>query len=116
MFFDVLTLDNVSLVDEPYRIRREMLERIVRTKPGHAMLAERTCLGDSETALQRALSSRIAAYEEGLVLKAEQSKYNDWRMPWVKVRSPASTDRDAETDHITNLQLKKDYIPGYGTS
>ena len=79
-------LDKVSLVDEPYRVRRGMLERIVRTKPGYAMLAERTCIGDSETALQRAFSSCIANFEEGLVLKAEESKYNDWRMPGVKVR------------------------------
>ena len=86
MFFDVLMLDDVPTVDEPYRRRREKLEHIVRTKPGHAMLAKRTCVGDSETALQRAFSSCIAAFEEGLVLKAEESKYNDWMMPWVKVR------------------------------
>lgn len=27
----------------------------------------------------------IAECEEGLVLKAEEGFYNDWRSPWVKV-------------------------------
>ncbi|ESK96426.1 atp dependent dna ligase domain protein [Moniliophthora roreri MCA 2997] len=47
-----------------------------------------------EQGLAMIFARRLASYEEGLVLKAAESAYNDWKLPWVK--------------------LKADYIPGLG--
>lgn len=72
------------------------------------MLAERFSLfptspcssssgSSSQTPLRRlhhVLAMHITSHQEGLVLKATESAYNDNRCPWVK--------------------MKMDYIPGYG--
>jgi DNA ligase-4 len=98
IFFDVLVLDSVSLLTTPYSSRRSILESLIQTRPGHIMLAERTPIvlngpGDIDHAGEqlRAIWSRIIAEcEEGLVLKADEGGYNDYRLPWVKVRTSCS--------------------------
>ncbi|KAJ3731805.1 hypothetical protein DFJ43DRAFT_1077544 [Lentinula guzmanii] len=136
VFFDVMYRDGDSLVQTPYRRRREILEELIIQEPGRAMLADRWLIdlaehsqdspsdydfsedyrsdGDGEldsdheesieenegdvSAARRSLHAifarRIAAGEEGLVLKAADSEYNELKKPWVK--------------------LKKDYIEGLG--
>jgi DNA ligase-4 len=49
---------------------------------------------DKNPNLHRVFAECLARPEEGLVLKAGEAIYNDYRFPWVK--------------------LKRDYIPGYG--
>ena len=97
VFFDVLVLDSQNLMSEPYVYRREILEGLIFTEPGQAILADRF-LVDMSTQPQETLTKIFDAHKaarlEGLVLKAEDSWYNDYRKPWVK--------------------LKKDYIPGHG--
>ena len=96
VFFDLLMLDGVSFLDEPYRTRRAILERTVRTRAGYVMLAARAripppeqhhaSVGDDATStLRKIMAAHISNHEEGVVLKAEESTYNNWRMPWVKV-------------------------------
>jgi DNA ligase-4 len=59
------------------------------------MLAERTPIAlnmanniDVADKQLRAIWARIIAEcEEGLVLKADEGEYNDFRSPWVKVRT-----------------------------
>jgi len=97
VFFDVLYLDSTSLLYQTYRSRREVLESIVRPEPGKAVLARRfpiVMAGNPESELRHIFSYTISDYQEGLVLKGENSLYNDFRNPWVK--------------------LKKDYIPDCG--
>jgi len=98
VFFDVLMLDSDSLLFKPYTSRRRTLESIITVTPGEAVLAERFPVDMNLAAPEKALHSIFEAckerHEEGLVLKADDSQYNDFRNPWVK--------------------LKKDYIPGYG--
>jgi DNA ligase 4 len=97
IFFDVLVLDSQNIMFEPYLSRRETLEGLILTEPGQAMLAERFLIDMSarpEKTLTKIFDKHKAAHLEGLVLKAEDSWYNDYRKPWVK--------------------LKKDYIPGHG--
>ncbi|KAJ3556675.1 hypothetical protein NM688_g1893 [Phlebia brevispora] len=89
--------NTASCPHEPYKTRRAVLERLVHVREGCAMLAQRVCVGKAGSTggrLRRAMAMCIANHEEGLVLKAEEGGYGDWRVPWVK--------------------LKKDYIPGYG--
>lgn len=40
---------------------------------------------DPEAHLRKVFAEVIADHQEGLVLKAHEAAYNDWRMPWVKV-------------------------------
>ncbi|KAI8985616.1 hypothetical protein BD414DRAFT_60158 [Trametes punicea] len=98
VFFDILILDNVSLLSFPYSERRSILERIVRVRPGYSMLAERTCItmgmADTEEKFRELFARVIADHQEGVVIKADGAKYAEKRWPWVK--------------------LKRDYIPGHG--
>ncbi|KAF9078049.1 hypothetical protein BDP27DRAFT_1310675 [Rhodocollybia butyracea] len=124
VFFDIMYLEDDFLVQEPYERRRDILENVIITDPGKAMLADRWLIdleehchgspsdydeaGDkldedeendgqcdaARLALHRIFAQRLALGEEGLVLKAADSEYNEFRKPWVK--------------------LKKDYIEGLG--
>ncbi|KAL5536761.1 hypothetical protein ACEPAF_584 [Sanghuangporus sanghuang] len=104
VFFDVLYLNGTALLSEPYCSRRATLEAIIDPIPMYAYLAHRTEIPLSGAKgfsrglkiLEHIFASSIADHEEGLVLKATDSTYADWRCPWVK--------------------LKKDYIPGFGDS
>ncbi|KAH8093745.1 hypothetical protein BXZ70DRAFT_949037 [Cristinia sonorae] len=100
VFFDVLVLNSESILHKPYSDRRALLESLITASPGHSMLAARFPIslrqGVNQAAdeLSAAFAKMIADHQEGLVLKAEDSRYNDWKFPWIK--------------------LKKDYIPGHG--
>ncbi|KAH9933457.1 uncharacterized protein B0H18DRAFT_928466 [Fomitopsis serialis] len=105
VFFDILVLDDASLLSSSYSTRRATLESLLHPKPGYVMLVKRVAIDmqpsvstrggmDPEARLREIFAQRIADHQEGLVLKADEARYNDWRLPWVK--------------------LKKDYIEGYG--
>ena len=59
------------------------------------MLAERTPIVlngpgniiDAGEQLRAIWARTVAECEEGLVLKADEGEYNDYRSPWVKVRT-----------------------------
>lgn len=101
VFFDVLQVGAASMLNAPYYMRRSLLESIITLVPGRSMLADRTIIIDGQVhkaegqkRLRETWAKRITECEEGLVLKASDSTYGDWKLPWVK--------------------LKKDYVPGYG--
>ncbi|KAG2011553.1 DNA ligase I [Coprinopsis cinerea AmutBmut pab1-1] len=99
VFFDVLLLDSKSLLFTPYHERRTILESLIQCTPGKAILAERFPIPmrpplTAQSNLRSIFAGVIADHQEGLILKAEESRYNDWKLPWVKV--------------------KKDYIPNFG--
>ncbi|KAI0272640.1 hypothetical protein BC834DRAFT_356527 [Gloeopeniophorella convolvens] len=102
VFFDILFLNGTSLLSTPYGDRRALLERVITPEHGHAMLAQRQAIAmkgprglhGARDRLREVMAAHLADFEEGIVLKAEESRYCDWQLPWVK--------------------LKRDYIPGYG--
>lgn len=101
VFFDVLQVGAASMLNAPYYIRRSLLESIITPVPGRSMLAERAVIiggkvqeAEGQKRLRETWAKRITEHEEGLVLKASDSIYGDWKLPWVK--------------------LKKDYVLGYG--
>ena len=98
VFFDVLMFESKSLLSTPYSERRRILEDIIRPARGRAILSKRFPIDmlapEPELALTRIFAEHIADFQEGLVIKAEESKYNDYKLPWVK--------------------FKRDYVPGYG--
>ena len=89
IFFDVLLMDDVSLLSLPYSERRATLERAVQAIPGYAMLAERTCIflnqPNAKESFVQAFARLLANHQEGAVLKAECGQYCEKRLPWVKV-------------------------------
>ncbi|KAI5999562.1 DNA ligase/mRNA capping enzyme [Pisolithus albus] len=102
VFFDVLLVGYASFLNVPYAMRRSVLESTVREIPGRAMIAKREIISSgpeigiekASKRLREVWAQKIVDCEEGLVLKAGESVYGDWRLPWVK--------------------LKKDYVPGHG--
>ncbi|KAF9457521.1 hypothetical protein BDZ94DRAFT_1272939 [Collybia nuda] len=102
VFFDILLLDGICLLSSPYSRRRALLESTIILSPGRSMIARRIPIvfrgahndEHARQALEKAFVAVTVDHQEGLVIKAEESRYHDHKMPWVK--------------------LKKDYIPGYG--
>ncbi|TFK51622.1 DNA ligase/mRNA capping enzyme [Heliocybe sulcata] len=98
VFFDLLLLDDLSLLSTPYAARRALLESLIVPERGYTMIAERFCIGEAGEGegaerMRDVFAGTLTRREEGLVLKSESGWYGGWS-PWVK--------------------LKKDYIPGYG--
>jgi DNA ligase 4 len=92
VFFDVLYLDSQSLLDYSYSDRRSLLESLLAYRPGYAMLAERTAIDmdDPDIAVEQleyTFAKLLADHQEGAVLKAEESRYVDYGLRWVKVNS-----------------------------
>ncbi|KAL1408220.1 hypothetical protein Q8F55_005026 [Vanrija albida] len=100
VFFDILHLDGETLLAVPYRSRRALLKSVVRPIHGFSVFAMCQAIpldagkDHATLALKTAFETVCNDREEGLVLKASKSTYNDPKLPWVK--------------------LKKDYIPGLG--
>lgn len=98
VFFDILVLEDQPLVFQTYATRRQLLETYIQTIPTKAMISERHRIdvsgSDANKALQIIFAEHLAGHLEGVVLKADESQYNEFRLPWVK--------------------LKKDYIKSFG--
>jgi DNA ligase-4 len=98
VFFDVLVLDDEPLIFQAYATRRQILETYIKPIPSKAVLSERYQIDmfgpDPHKALQTIFAENLGDHLEGLILKADESEYNEFRLPWVK--------------------LKQDYIQGFG--
>ncbi|KAK0188852.1 hypothetical protein F5146DRAFT_1140422 [Armillaria mellea] len=99
VFFDVLYLNSESLLSSPYRERRRILESIIKPIPDYALLSDRVPIPmhnaeEAEAKFRQVYAESIGDYQEGVVLKADDSGYNRVGRPWVK--------------------LKRDYIQGLG--
>ncbi|KAK0501203.1 hypothetical protein EDD18DRAFT_1347295 [Armillaria luteobubalina] len=99
VFFDVLYLNSEPLLSSPYRERRKILELIIKPIPAYAMLSDRVPIQmhnaeEAEAKFRQVYAESIGDYQEGVILKADDSGYNSVGRPWVK--------------------LKRDYIQGLG--
>ncbi|GAA5927226.1 hypothetical protein JCM1841_004252 [Sporobolomyces salmonicolor] len=101
VWFDVLMIDEESLLEEPYQTRGLRLASLVRLIQGFSMLADSVTINFNDQAaalvqLRLRFAKIITDRSEGLMLKPLFSRYNDYRpgQRWVK--------------------LKKDFIPGAG--
>ena len=103
IFYDVLVLDNINCIYEPYERRRQRLQELIRPFPGHAELGEREKMDfrrpDAAVHLAHRMANAITQNWEGLVLKACQDPY-----------------LSAHGGIQQHVKLKKDYIPGLGDS
>ncbi|GAA5842570.1 hypothetical protein JCM9279_003622 [Rhodotorula babjevae] len=101
VWFDVLLLDDESLLDETYSSRRARLDSLIRPVPGFSMLSERVLINfdDKPSALENLrlrFAHIITRRCEGLMLKPLASAYNDPR------------------PHQRLVKLKKDFVTGAG--
>ncbi|KAK7202672.1 hypothetical protein BZA70DRAFT_292183 [Myxozyma melibiosi] len=104
VFFDVLEIDGISMLNESYEARRGVLEKVVSEVDGHAMLAERTVVRCSESrcttkGVAPVFERVVGSGGEGVVVKLCDSTYLEASMKvgnqqWIK--------------------LKKDYLAGRG--
>jgi len=98
VFFDILVLDDIPLIFQAYSTRRQLLETFIHPIHSKAMFSERHHIDmsgpDPAKELRNIFAQQVGNHQEGIVLKAEESEYNQFRLPWVK--------------------LKQDYIPGLG--
>lgn len=135
-FFDILHLDGESLLDKQYAFRRRMLRQVVRDiqgfvsgsnvgaadaksflaktatislTPGRINAEQVSCGSHSVSSrqeLRRVFQKCCDQREEGLVLKADTSTYNDTKLRWVKLKVGYRLFR--------SLTRQKDYIPNLG--
>lgn len=104
VYFDVLLVDDESLLDSRQAERFKRLTSLIECRSGHAELVERQVidldhrLGASN--LRRAFAKCIAAREEGLVLKPDDPYFPVGDSPRRHMSSP--------------IKLKKEYIGGFG--
>ncbi|MCJ1314325.1 hypothetical protein MMC25_008006 [Agyrium rufum] len=106
VFFDVLLIDDSSLLNHTYIDRQRRLKEMVQTRIGSAELAEKSLINfgnnDASDHLAESLASCFSKAWEGLVMKPCDEPYIDfepyhagsYRSCWIK--------------------LKKDYILGLG--
>ncbi|GAA5899280.1 hypothetical protein JCM6882_009303 [Rhodosporidiobolus microsporus] len=101
VWFDLLLVEDESLLDEPYELRRARLESLVRPIEGFSALSASLTINfdhppSALSTLRLRFAQIIVKRCEGLMLKPVGSTYNDGRrgQRWVK--------------------LKKDFIPGAG--
>lgn len=105
VFFDILLLDEVNVIQKAVEERKALLQSICRIKAGRAVIAESKVLDfskpDSKRKLMAQLAASVAARHEGLILKP-------CGRPYLSLQAPG------ERDTSTMIKLKKDYINGLG--
>lgn len=81
--FDLLHVDGRTLIDEPYRVRWELLERLV---PQNLLTARRVVKGKAE--IESFLQEALAAGHEGLMAKQLDSTYSVGKRgkKWFKIK------------------------------
>lgn len=106
-FYDVMLIDDDPVLKKPQRIRRQLLEKLVKSIKGRAKLASRREIEFSSSTgprqLQAALASAITHRWEGLVLKPTDEPYFSVYNQNPRHRFPSCW-----------IKFKKDYIPGLG--
>lgn len=95
-FFDILYMDGSSLLDTPYRVRRQTLQQVIK-EGGIARHVPMAWI-ESEDAMVEFMESSISAGCEGLMIKAPDSAYR------------------AGSRGSQWLKLKQDYQKGIGDS
>ena len=106
LFYDILLIDDESMLTKPYDCRREVLEQVVTIVPGKADFPSRKeilfSFAEGPKELRTALVDAFTKRWEGYVMKACESGY------------PGTRNHLTGRYHSHWIKLKKDYIPGLG--
>ncbi|KIV93064.1 hypothetical protein PV10_04309 [Exophiala mesophila] len=100
MFYDVLLVDNIGMLQQPHSARRYQLQKLVKIIPGVGELCYRKLVNFAESSskdtLRKIFAQGIVQRWEGFVLKGNKDPYFNW------------------TESTSVIKLKKDYITGLG--
>ncbi|RVX71319.1 hypothetical protein B0A52_04893 [Exophiala mesophila] len=100
MFYDVLLVDNIGMLQQPHSARRYQLQKLVKIIPGVGEVCYRQLVNFAESSskdtLRRIFAQGIVQRWEGFVLKGNKDPYFNW------------------TESTSVIKLKKDYITGLG--
>ncbi|KAI8809159.1 ATP dependent DNA ligase domain-containing protein [Cladochytrium replicatum] len=93
VFFDILLLDSIPLLDKPFEKRRSILESTVRITPNRSILSRGEWLEASTSEpLRWFFANTIVENEEGIVVKGALSAYRPGAIPrkgggnWCKLK------------------------------
>ncbi|KAI1821996.1 hypothetical protein F4861DRAFT_424884 [Xylaria intraflava] len=104
IYYDVLLIDNESLLGIKNSERFRRLSNIVTSRKGYAELVSRTTICTSQSsavpALRELFAQCISSRDEGLVLKPDE--------PYIDFSS------EQRPYGCCNIKLKKEYIQGWG--
>lgn len=92
IIFDILFLNDVSLIDKPYVERRRLLQTLVKEEVGCLLLCKQIKIRDTAHILE-CMNKAFDANEEGVVLKQADSKYQPGqreRGGWYKIKPDVS--------------------------
>ncbi|KJR85046.1 uncharacterized protein SPSK_08421 [Sporothrix schenckii 1099-18] len=116
VYYDVMLVDDESLLSTSREDRFRRLEKLVTCRPGYAELVKREIVDfrarTAPAQLRRAFARCITAHLEGLVLKPLKDPYFDLKGPG----SGTTSSTTLEWPHLTSyvIKLKKGYIGGFG--
>ena len=106
VFYDLLTIDDDTVMNEPYQERRIRLSSILTKRRGRAMSAERKIIdcsrGDAREQFMRHFAWSITRRWEGLVLKPVDAPYF------------ALHENDRASRYQGFIKVKRDYIASMG--
>jgi len=105
VFFDMLLLDDLNVMQKSIEERKALLQKICRTRTGRVMISESKVLdfslSDAKKKLMSHFAASIAARQEGLLLKP-------CGRPYLSIGG-------INPDHTSSMiKVKKDYINGLG--
>jgi DNA ligase-1 len=106
--FDILYLDGRSLIGEPYRVRRRILEEAVR--PGNTVkIVEREFTSDPERIRELNAENRNRGLE-GIIVKRAEGKYISGRTGWLWVKMKEAEEAVAKLSDTVDC-----LVMGYST-
>jgi ATP-dependent DNA ligase I len=90
--FDVLYYNGEILTEKPLSVRSKVLRQILQPKEEVLLLPEQKLMSDKEEVME-ALNEAIDNLEEGLIVKATDSKYEPGERPvtWIKIKPEVFT-------------------------
>lgn len=104
VYYDILMIDDESLLGTKHSERFKRLEQLVNCQQGYAELVQRQVISlsrqDGASLLREAFAKCIVSRGEGLVLKPDEPYFN------------FATRRQSYS--CCNIKLKKEYIQGWG--
>ncbi|KAF2455694.1 hypothetical protein BDY21DRAFT_387001 [Lineolata rhizophorae] len=111
IYYDVLMIDDESVMTQPYARRRDRLRQLVKKLHGRSMTSMRAVIDFSEENAQSRLtvqfSRALACRYEGLVLKPLNAPYfslisdpDNWRWDFIKLKKDYMTDMGSSRDVV----------------
>lgn len=92
--FDIMYLEGENLMSKPFKERRKILERVVKTEPFKIRTSEQIITDSEETAL-KFYRNALKAGEEGIMVKNLEASYHQGRrVGYIVKMKPAENDLD----------------------